>query len=612
MIYMCGIVGYTGKNQATPILMEGLDTLAYRGYDSAGIAVWDGSDIIMKKEKGQLKNLKDILEREPVPGVCGIGHTRWATHGEPSYINSHPHGDAKKQLVLVHNGIIENYMRIKEMLMEKGCRFVSDTDTEVVAQLLGDVYKGDPIGAITEAMRLIEGSFALAILFRDDPERIYCVCKDSPMVVGFGKDGAHIASDIPALLSYTRDVTFMGDKQIAVLSPIGIAFYNEFGLPIDKGCTHIDWDLDAAKKGSYEHFMMKEICEEPVAFRKTAEQYVSYRTGRLKADCFPWTEEDVQNVRRIRIIGCGTAYHAGLLGKKYFQELAKIPVEAEIASEFRYSDYTFEEGEVLFIISQSGETADSIAAMRMAKQAGIRTVAVCNVIGSTIAREADEVLFTYAGPEIAVAATKSYLTQVTVLFLAALRLGELRGKVTPEVYSSLLSQLSAIPASMDKLIDAREEIQYYASREFSSKHVFFIGRGIDSALALEAALKLKEVSYIHSEAYAAGELKHGTIALIEQGTLVVALATQKHLAAKTASNIEEVRVRGANVLAITNGEMPDVDAHCSKVWRIPETNELLAPFCAVIPLQLFAYYMAVQKGCPVDKPRNLAKSVTVE
>ena len=609
---MCGIVGYTGINNATPILIEGLDTLAYRGYDSAGIAVWNGTDIVMRKEKGQLQNLKDILEHDPVEGTCGIGHTRWATHGEPSYINSHPHGDAKKQLVLVHNGIIENYVRLKSMLQEKGCVFVSDTDTEVVAQLLGDVYHGDPIGAITEAMRLIEGSFALAILFRDDPYRIYCVCKDSPMVVGYGKDGAHIASDIPAMLSYTRDVTFMGDKQIAVLSPEGIAFYDEFGGEIDKGSTHISWDVDAAKKGSYEHYMMKEICEQPVAFRKTAEQYVNFRQGKLKADCFPWSDEDAEAVKRIRIIGCGTAYHAGLLGKKYFMELAGVPVEAEIASEFRYSGYEFQEGEILFVVSQSGETADTIAALRMAKAANVRTVAVCNVIGSTIAREADEVLFTYAGPEIAVAATKSYLTQITVFFLAALRLAQVRGRISDERTEELLKGLAAAPADMEKLLEEKEKIQYFASREFTAKHVFFIGRGIDSALSMEAALKLKEISYIHSEAYAAGELKHGTISLIEDGILVVALVTQPELASKTASNIEEVRVRGAKVLAVTNGEMPDVDSHCASVWRIEKTNPLLAPFSAIIPLQLFAYYMAVQKGCPVDKPRNLAKSVTVE
>ncbi len=609
---MCGIVGYTGCNNATPILLEGLDTLAYRGYDSAGIAVWDGEQIVMKKEKGQLANLKAIIENEPVFGVCGIGHTRWATHGEPSYVNSHPHGDTKKQLVLVHNGIIENYLRLKNMLIDRGCEFVSDTDTEVVAQLIGSVYSGDPKAAIVEAMRFIEGSFALAILFRDDPHRIYCACKDSPMVVGFGKDGAHIASDIPALLSYTRDVTFMEDKQIAVLSPEGISFFDEFGEWIDKPVVHIDWDMDSAKKGSFEHYMIKEICEEPVAFRKTAEQYVSFREMRLKGDCFPWGDGDAQSIKRIRIIGCGTAYHAGLLGKKYLTTLAKIPVEADIASEFRYADYVFEPGEVLLLISQSGETADTIAAMRMAKQAGVRTIAVCNVIGSTIAREADEVLFTYAGPEIAVAATKSYLTQATVLFLAALRLGQLRGTVSDDEVSALLAELEGLPAKMEALIEQRGDIQYFASREFSARHVFFIGRGIDNALAMEAALKLKEVSYIHSEAYAAGELKHGTIALIEEGTLVIALMTQRHLAAKTASNMEEVRVRGANVLAVTNGRLDDIEGHCSKVWQLDETNELLSPFCAIIPMQLFAYYMAVQKGCSVDKPRNLAKSVTVE
>jgi len=609
---MCGIVGYTGKLNATPILLEGLDTLAYRGYDSAGIAVWDGEKIVMKKEKGQLANLKGILEREPVEGLCGIGHTRWATHGEPSYVNSHPHGDTKKQLVLVHNGIIENYVRLKAMLQEKGCVFVSDTDTEVVAQLLGSVYVGDPIAAIVEAMRVIEGSFALAILFRDDPNKIYCACKDSPMVVGYGRHGAHIASDIPALLAYTRDVTFMEDKQIAVLSPEGISFYDEFGEWIDKPVVHIDWDMDAAKKGSYEHFMMKEICEEPVAFRKTAEQYVSFKEKRLKGDCFPWRDTDANDVKRIRIIGCGTAYHAGLLGKKYLSTLAKIPVEADIASEFRYADYVFEPGEVLVLISQSGETADTIAAMRMAKQAGIRTIAVCNVIGSTIAREADEVLFTYAGPEIAVAATKSYLTQAAVLFLAALRLAQICGTVDDAAVASLLGELEVLPQKMEALLERREGVQYFASREFAAKHVFFIGRGMDDALAMEAALKLKEVSYIHSEAYAAGELKHGTIALIEEGTLVIALLTQRHLAAKTASNMEEVRVRGANVLAVTNGELADIEGHCSKVWQLEETNELLAPFCAIIPMQLFAYYMAVQKGCSVDKPRNLAKSVTVE
>ncbi len=609
---MCGIVGYTGSANATPILIDGLETLAYRGYDSAGIAVWDGDNIVMKKAKGLLSNLKELLEREPVSGNCGIGHTRWATHGEPSYINSHPHTDVRKQLVLVHNGIIENYVRLKSMLIDKGCVFLSETDTEVVAQLLGTLYMGDPLSSIIAAMRLIEGSFALAIIFRDDPESIYCACKDSPMVVGLGTDGAHIASDIPAMLSYTRDVTFMEDMQIAVLRPHSISYFNEFGLPIDKPVTHIEWDMDAAKKGSYEHYMMKEICEEPIAFRKTVEQYAQMKDMRLKSDCFPWDENDAKRLKRIRIVGCGTAYHAGLLGKKYFMELAKIPVEVDIASEFRYSGYQFEEGEMLIVVSQSGETADSIAAMRMAKQHGIKTIAICNVIGSTIAREADEVMFTYAGPEIAVAATKSYMTQITVLFLAALYLAKLRGTIDEIEVSKMLNEIAAVPANMQSLLDDRERIQYFASRSFAVKHVFFIGRGMDNALAMEAALKLKEISYIHSEAYAAGELKHGTIALIEEGSLVVALVTQRHLAPKTASNMEEVRVRGAYVLAVTNGSISDIESHCNEVWQLNEMSELLSPFCAIIPMQLLAYYMAVQKGCSVDKPRNLAKSVTVE
>ncbi len=609
---MCGIVGYTGYKDATPILIDGLETLAYRGYDSAGVAVWNGSGIVMRKEKGQLKNLEEILRKEPIFGNSGIGHTRWATHGEPSYINSHPHADVQQKLVLVHNGIIENYLSLKTMLVNNGCRFVSDTDTEVVAQLLGYVYKGDPLSAILTVMRMIEGSFALAILFMDDPHSIYCACKDSPMVVGIGEDGAHVASDIPAMLAYTRDVTFMSDMQVAVLRPNGISFYNEFGQSINKAVIHIDWDIDAAKKGTYEHYMMKEICEEPVAFRKTLEQYVSVKDMRLKSDCFPWNADDVDKLKRIRIIGCGTAYHAGVMGKKYFSELAKLPVEIEIASEFRYSGHCFEEGEQLIVISQSGETADTIAAMRMAKQRGINVTAICNVIGSTIAREADSVLFTYAGPEIAVAATKSYLAQITVLFLTALYLGKLRGALDAKKVSSLLEELSKVPTHIQNLINERERIQFFASKSFASKHVFFIGRGLDYGLAMEAALKLKEISYIHSEAYAAGELKHGTIALIEDGSLVVALVTQRHLSAKIASNIEEVRVRGANVLCITNGYLPDIEGHCNEVWQLESLSEILSPFCAIVPMQLLAYYMAVQRGCSVDKPRNLAKSVTVE
>lgn len=609
---MCGIVGYTGGSDCTPILMEGLEALAYRGYDSAGVAVFDGQNIVLRKAKGQLSCLSALLEREPVAGLCGIGHTRWATHGEPSYVNSHPHVDCGGQIALVHNGIIENYQRLKAMLVSKGCTFVSETDTEVVAQLIGNLYMGDPLSAVLAAMRLLEGSFALAILFHDEPGVIYCACKDSPMVVGRGADGSFVASDIPALLTHTRDVCFMEDRQIAVLYADHIAYFNEFGQPMEKAVTHIDWDIEAAKKGNYEHFMMKEICEEPVALKKTLEQYASQRTGALKADCFPWQAQEAAALQRLTIVSCGTAYHAALLGRKFFEQLAGLPVDVEIASEFRYGDTRLREGDSLMVVSQSGETADTIAALRMAKARGCRTVAICNVIGSTIARDADQVLFTYAGPEIAVAATKSYLTQIAVLYLTALDLAQKRGCLDAETVRARLEAMFALPEQMQQILDNRERIQYFASRAFAVKHVFFIGRGIDYALAMEAALKLKEISYIHSEAYAAGELKHGTIALIEEGSLVVALATQPQLLKKMASNMEEVRVRGAHVLALTNGPAAAVAGNSHEQWELPEVDATLAPFLAIVPMQLLAYYMAVQKGCSVDRPRNLAKSVTVE
>ena len=609
---MCGIVGYTGGSDCVPILMGGLESLAYRGYDSAGLAVWDGERLALRKAKGQLACLGELLEREPVAGRCGIGHTRWATHGEPSYVNSHPHTDGGGQIALVHNGIIENYRRLKEMLVAKGCRFVSETDTEVIAQLTGSLYMGDPLSAVMAAMRLLEGSFALAILFRDEPDAIYCACKDSPMVVGRGENGSFVASDIPALLPHTRDVCFMEDRQIAVLRPNSIEYFNEFGQPVEKSVTHIDWDVEAAQKGNYEHFMMKEICEEPVALKKTLEQYANRRAGTLKADCFPWTTTEAAALERLTIVSCGTAYHAALLGKKIFERLAGIRVDVDIASEFRYGDTRLDAGDALMVVSQSGETADTIAALRMAKSRGCRTIAVCNVIGSTIAREAEQVLFTYAGPEIAVAATKSYLTQIAVLYLTALDLAQKRGRMEAAQVSQRLEALFDLPEQMQGILDNRERIQYFASRAFAVKHVFFIGRGIDHALAMEAALKLKEISYIHSEAYAAGELKHGTIALIEEGSLVVALATQKKLLPKMAGNMEEVRVRGARVLALTCGDASAVAANSNEQWELPETDETLAPFLAIVPMQLLAYYMAVQKGCSVDRPRNLAKSVTVE
>lgn len=609
---MCGIVGYTGKTACVPELLAGLESLAYRGYDSAGVAVYDGTEIQLAKAQGHLANLEALLKEHPIPGRCGIGHTRWATHGEPSYVNAHPHTDDAKQIALVHNGIIENYQKLKQMLIGKGCEFVSETDTEVVAQLVGSLYTGDCLAAVTAAMRLLEGSFALAILFRDEPYTIYCCSKDSPMVVGHGDAESFVASDIPALLPHTRDVYFMEDRQIALLRVDGIAFYNEFGQPIEKKSTHVDWDVEAAKKGNFEHYMMKEICEEPVAFRKTLEQYVSKKDGRLKADMFPWDAEEAAALKGLTIVSCGTAFHAALLGKKFVERLASIPVQVEIASEFRYGDPMLHSGDSLMVISQSGETADTIAALRLAKSRNCRTIAVCNVIGSTIARDAETVLFTYAGPEIAVAATKSYLTQLAVLYLTALDLAEKRGTMSEQDVHKRIDELFALPGKMQQILDHREQIQCFASKAFSVRHVFFIGRGIDYALSMEAALKLKEISYIHSEAYAAGELKHGTIALIEEGSLVVALATQPALIKKTSSNMEEVRVRGAHVLAVTNGESEEAAAHSDEQWAFPQVEETLTPFVAILPMQLIAYYMAVQKGCSVDRPRNLAKSVTVE
>lgn len=609
---MCGIVGYTGKTACVPELLAGLESLAYRGYDSAGVAVYDGTEIRLAKAQGPLANLEALLKEHPLPGRCGIGHTRWATHGEPSYVNAHPHTDDAKQIALVHNGIIENYQKLKQMLIAKGCEFVSETDTEVVAQLVGSLYTGDCLAAVTAAMRLLEGSFALAILFRDEPYTIYCCSKDSPMVVGHGDAESFVASDIPALLPHTRDVYFMEDRQIALLRVDGIAFYNEFGQPIEKKSTHVDWDVEAARKGNFEHYMMKEICEEPVAFRKTLEQYVSKKDGRLKADMFPWDAEEAAALKGLTIVSCGTAFHAALLGKKFVERLAGIPVQVEIASEFRYGDPMLHSGDSLMVISQSGETADTIAALRLAKSRNCRTIAVCNVIGSTIARDAETVLFTYAGPEIAVAATKSYLTQLAVLYLTALDLAEKRGTMSEQDVHKRIDELFAPPGKMQQILDHREQIQCFASKAFSVRHVFFIGRGIDYALSMEAALKLKEISYIHSEAYAAGELKHGTIALIEEGSLVVALATQPALIKKTSSNMEEVRVRGAHVLAVTNGESEEAAAHSDEQWAFPQVEETLTPFVAILPMQLIAYYMAVQKGCSVDRPRNLAKSVTVE
>lgn len=609
---MCGIIGYTGPLWCRDILINGLDKLAYRGYDSAGIAILEEQEIHVKKAQGKLEVLKQLLEKEPIDGHVGIGHTRWATHGEPSYVNSHPQLDQSGRIALVHNGIIENYHYLKQMLLEKGVNFVSETDTEVVAQLLGYYYQGDMLATIFQVIPMLEGSFALAILCQDSPNRVYCLRKDSPLIVGTSEGkGQFIASDVPAILEYTRDVYYLENYEVAVLEPEHISFYDKAGNACQKQASHVDWDVEAAQKGGFEHFMIKEIHEQPQVLNDTFHHYVAENSV-IRAEAMPLDIAMVQSLKKLDIIACGTAYHAGVVGKYLMEEIARLPVNVDIASEFRYRNPIIQPGDVYIVVSQSGETADTIAAMRLVQQQGGKVIAICNVVGSTIAREADYVLFTYAGPEIAVASTKAYMTQLMVFYLFGLDIAAKKGLLAAERLKELLTEMSVIPAKIEKILAEKAKVQYFASREFQSNHIFYIGRGMDYALTMEAALKMKEVSYIPSEAYAAGELKHGTIALIEKGTLVVAMATQKSLLEKMASNIKEVVVRGASVLSLTNGHADIIACESEKVWELPEIDPLLAPFLCIVPMQLFAYYMAVERGCDVDKPRNLAKSVTVE
>lgn len=608
---MCGIVGYTGHNNCVPILLDGLRRLEYRGYDSAGIAVHDDA-LHVCKTKGRINNLATLLEQHPLYGAVGIGHTRWATHGEPSDCNSHPHLDGSERIAIVHNGIIENYYKLKGMLESRGVVFVSDTDTEVIAQLLGYYYDGDMISTLYTVMKLLEGSFALAILCKDTPGTIYCTRKDSPLVVGKGEEGSFLASDIPAMLTHTREIYLLENFEVAQLSTDSILFYDEFGLPVRKQPLHIDWDVAAAEKSGYEHFMLKEIHEEPEVLRSTLQKYVDTDAKSIRPEFMGLSEKQALAIQRIGIIACGTAYHAGIVGKAILEKLLRIPVAVDIASEFRYSDPIVHPGDIYFVISQSGETADTIAAMRKIQQLGGIVIAICNVVGSTIAREADHVIYTLAGPEIAVASTKAYTTQLMVLYIIAVDLANKRGCIQPEKSQALLGTLQTVPDAVSEVLENKSRIQYFASRTFDSNHVFFIGRGFDNALSMEAALKLKEISYIHSEAYAAGELKHGTIALIEEGKLVVAMATQPGLTEKMASNIREVKVRGARVLSVVNGDCPVVECESDETWHLPYVDPFVIPMVAIVPMQLFAYYMALGRGCDIDKPRNLAKSVTVE
>ena len=609
---MCGIVGYIGSKNASPILMEGLERLSYRGYDSAGVAVIgpDGK-IGVRKAKGRLENLAGLLKESPVSGTIGIGHTRWATHGEPSDLNAHPHTDVKGGIAVVHNGIIENHAALRRHLEQTGAKFVSQTDTEVIAHLLNWLYDGDMKRTLIRAMGMLEGSYALGILCDHEPGDLYCARNDSPLVVGARDGEGFIASDIPALLSHTRDVIFLQDKEIAVLNRQGISVFDAYGNHCHHPVFHVDWDLTSAEKGGYAHYMLKEIHEQPEAARKTA----APRLDVPEENWLPIRPEEAKRLKKITIVACGTAYHAGIYGQYAIEKLARIPVEVAIASEYRYRDPIIGEDELFIAISQSGETADTLAALREAKRRGAHVIALCNVVGSTIAREAGEenTLYTYAGPEIAVASTKAYTTQAELLFLIGMALGKMRGHLTAEQAEALAAEVRALPDKMETALKTEPQLQRIASTASQKKHVFFVGRGMDYALSMEAALKLKEVSYIFSEAYAAGELKHGPIALLQEGRLVVATITQPQLIDKTMSNLKEVKARGARILAICRENLREkVEPEVDELILIPDADELICPLLAAIPLQLFAYCMAVQRGCDVDKPRNLAKSVTVE
>ncbi len=608
---MCGIVGYIGTKQAAPIILDGLSRLEYRGYDSAGMAIYDGEKINITKSVGRLKILENLTHGgETMAGICGIGHTRWATHGVPSNVNAHPHFNADGTITVVHNGIIENYIQLRRMLTDKGYRFVSETDTEVLAHLLDYYYKGNPMETVTKVLHRVEGSYALGILFADCPDQIFAARKDSPLVVGQNQDGCFIASDVPAILKYTRKIYYVDNQEIVRLRADHMHFYTVDEEEIQKESVTIDWDANAAEKAGYEHFMLKEMYEQPKTVTDTLLPRI--KDNDIVIEELNMTDEELRGIRKIHIVACGSAYHAGMTGKYVIEGLARIPVEVDLASEFRYRNPILEEGAMVVVISQSGETADTLAALREAKARGFQVLGIVNVVGSSIAREADNVMYTWAGPEIAVATTKAYSAQLVALYLLAMKLGRVRGQIKNKEFAAMLGDLRCLPDQIELLLNNKFKIQKFANRYIGAKDVFFIGRGIDYAISLEGSLKLKEISYIHSEAYAAGELKHGTISLIEEGTLVAAVSTQPDLYAKTISNMVEVKARGAFVLAVTCEENKEIEKAADYVIYIPETNPFFANSLAIIPLQLFGYYVAVGKGCDVDKPRNLAKSVTVE
>ena len=606
---MCGIVGYVGRRSAQDVLLDGLEKLEYRGYDSAGVALALDGGIRVVKSKGRLTQLRQKLAAQALAqSFCGIGHTRWATHGEPSDVNSHPHSTPR--VSIVHNGIIENYGILKERLMAKGYTFESETDTEVLVKLIDSCYTGDPLRALQEALAKVRGSYALAVLFRDRPDTIFAVKRESPLIVGWGEGENFVASDIPALLKYTRRYSVLEEGDMAVCTAEGIRFYNEFAEPVQRPVLTADWNMEAAEKGGYPHFMLKEINEQPTAITATVSPRVEDGMPDLRIPQL--TDEVLRSIGTVHLVGCGTAMHAGMVGKAAIETLARVPAEVDIASEFRYRDPILNPNDLVIIISQSGETSDTLAALKLAKSRGVPVLAIVNVVGSSIARAADYVLYTYAGPEIAVASTKAYMVQLCVLYLFALRLAYARGRLSAAETRRYTAQLLRAPEIIKARLADCEQIKYLASRYMNTQSCFFIGRGFDYSLSLEGSLKLKEISYVHSDAYAAGELKHGTISLITDGVPVIALATQKQVYEKTISNAKETRSRGARVLLFTTKNAVVPEGVADAVIRLDEYEDILMPLQLIVPLQLFAYYMAVLRGCDVDKPRNLAKSVTVE
>ena len=609
---MCGIVGYVGDRQAAEFLLDGLSKLEYRGYDSAGIAVYDGENIRVEKSVGRLAALRDKIKGNVPMGSLGIGHTRWATHGRPSDVNSHPHTDCHGDFAIVHNGIIENYLSLKEELIAKGHVFKSETDTEVVVHLLEEVYNGDFIAAVRTVLERIEGSYALAFMSRRHPDLLVCTKQDNPLIIGLGEGENFIASDIPAIISKTRRTYILADGEVAIVRKDAVEVTNHLGAPVPKKVFEVTWNAEAAEKGGYEHFMLKEIHEQPKAVRDTMSQRITADKKSITFEELAWDANYLNSFNKIYIVACGTAYHAGLVGKYYIEKLARVLVEVDVASEFRYREPIVDEHTLLIVVSQSGETSDTLAALKESKRRGAKTLAITNVVGSSIAREADQVVYTWAGPEIAVASTKAYTTQLVLFFMLALYMAEIKKSIAAECTAQLVAQLHEIPAQVSEILSDVDPIKTFAKQYGFNEDVFYIGRGLDYAVSLEGALKLKEISYIHAEAYAAGELKHGTLALIVEGVPVIALATQRNVYEKTLSNIKEVKARDAVVIGIAAEGDTELVKYVDHVMHVPATDEFIMPILSVIPLQLLAYYAAITRGCDVDKPRNLAKSVTVE